>query len=197
MGENGMQFLKYVRFKRALSLVMVFGLLLAFTNSGQADVILLNGKVSKITNIVDNQGRIWEANMTFGSSFDDVFGAGDPPALKTPAFWGKETEAGIVANNMEDQLDAYVSANGTTGLDNGQKFYVAYERPFSDERFAAQSIALVSGNWQTGVVYRADDNTFNLNGFSEFTLTTVPEPTSLALFAGIGALGMFRRRRCR
>lgn len=192
-----MQFLKYVRFKRALSLLMVFGLLLAFTNSGQADVTLLNGKVSKITNIVDNQGRIWEANMTFGSSFNDVFGAGDPPEFKTPTFWGDEPGATAVANDMEDQLDAYVSANGATGIDL-QQFYVAYERPFSDYRFEAWSIAFNGSQWQEpGVVVRTDTSALAGNGFAEFTLTAVPEPTSLALFAGIGALGMLRRRRCR
>ena len=192
-----MQFLKNVRFKRASSLVMVFGLLLAFANSGQADVTLLNGKVSKITNIVDNQGRIWEANMTFGSSFNDTFGPGDPPEFKTPTFWGDEAGATAVANDMEDQLDAYVSANGTTGIDN-QQFYVAYERPFSDDRFEAWSIFFNGSQWQEpGVVVRSGTSALASNGFAEFTLTAVPEPTSLALFAGIGGLGMFRRRRCR
>ena len=98
---------------------------------------------------------------------------------------------------MEDQLDAYVSANGTTGIDM-QQFYVAYERPFSDYRFETWSIFFNGSQWQEpSVVVRTDTSALAGNGFAEFTLTAVPEPTSLALFAGIGALGMFRRRRCR
>lgn len=174
---------------------MVSAFLLTFTNPIQADVIVVDGKVSKITNIVDNIGRTWEANMTFGVSFLDVFGSGDPPATKVPAFWGDIPGATAVANDMEDQLDAYVSANGTAGIDN-QQFYVAYERPFNDYRFEAYSIFFNGSQWQEpSVVIRTETSSLAGNGFAEFTLTGVPEPTSLALFAGIGTVGMFRRRR--
>lgn len=195
-----MQFLKCFCYRRTLLVLMASAFLLTFTNPIQAGVIIAGGKVSQITNIVDNIGRTWEANMTFGVSFVDVFGSGDPPATKVPAFWGDLSGATAVANVMEDQLDAYVLANGSAGIDN-QQFYVAYERPAGQPtRFNAYSIFFSGSTWQEpAVVNRSGTSSLPDNGFAQFTLTgasaSVPEPTSAALFVGIATVRMFRRRR--
>lgn len=178
---------------------MVSGFLLTFTNSTQAGVVIVAGKVSQITGIVDNIGRTWEANMTYGVSFLDVFGSGDPPATKVPTFWGDSSGASAVANDMEAQLDAYVSSNGAAGID-AQQFYVAYERPAGQpSNFNTYSIFFNGSSWQTpSVVNRSQTSSLAGNGFALFTLSgapTVPEPASAVLFAGIATVGMFRRRR--
>ena len=193
-----MQFLKCVRYRRTLLVLMASAFLLTFTNPIQAGVFIDGGKVSRITNIVDNIGRTWEANVTYGVSFVDVFGSGDPPATKVPTFWGDVPGATAVANNMEDQLDAYVHPSG--GFDN-QQFYVAYEEGGNTSLFNTYSIFFNGSDWQepADIIGRSKTSSLPGNGFAQFTLTgasaSVPEPTSAALFVGIATVGMFRRRR--
>ena len=173
---------------------MVSGFLLTFTNSTQAGVVIANGKVSQITGVVDNIGRTWNVSITYGVSFTSIFGSGDPPATKVPAFWGDYTGATAVSTDMFTQLYNY----GQTNENINHNFSFAYDRDSGDPSKVKVWRQLYSSSspspWGSpSDILLTETASTAVLGWAEFT--QVPEPTSAALFAGIATVGLFRRRR--
>ena len=156
----------------------------ALANVSQAGVTLNgDGRVIQITDIII-PGANYTADITYNASYDDLFtDVGD-----TPTFFGDSATAETVAGKMLAQSQA---AWGSDPIQ--QSIIVPYALQFFDGPVYEGSRFKETGAIDTS--FGAVVNSSPSLGFAKFTLTGVPEPTSLVLFGGLGALGMVGRRR--
>ncbi len=154
---------------------------LALNNRTQAGVVLDNdGRVIQITDII-LPGENWTADITYSVSYEDLF----INQSKNPQFLGDKATAELVAADMIFQAK------------DVPKFH-AIIVPYDYDPIADKPVAVFEFNPSTDSLYetRHFDFSWGLNsGYAQFTLTGVPEPTSLVLFGGLSALGMVGRRR--
>ena len=154
---------------------------LALNNRTQAGVVLDNdGRVIQITDII-LPGANWTADITYSVSYEDLF----INQSKTPQFLGDKATAELVASNMFEQAK------------DVPKFH-AIIVPYEYDSGLEKPVDAFEFNPWTDSLYENDhfENSWALNSsYAQFTLTGVPEPTSLVLFGGLSALGMVGRRR--
>ncbi len=157
----------------------------ALADVSQAGVTLNgDGRVIQVTDIII-PGANYTADITYDASYDDLFtDVGD-----TPTFFGDSATAETVAGIMLAQSQA---AWGSDPIQ--QSIIVPYALPSFDGMTSVRGSRFRETgdiNTYTGAPFTSSAS----RGFAKFTLTGVPEPTSLVLFGGLGALGMVGRRR--
>lgn len=184
-------------FSRTLTTAFAVIFFCVLANVSQAGVTIVDGRITQITDIViyDNGTAVsnYTADIIYGVSYLDAF-------TSQPTFFGDEDSADQAADDMFAQgkaalVDDFGSTYGT------QFTNVVYATVFDEdqEETVWHSRTVRQDTEVDGVGFAAAGLTFSqVNvGFAKFTLTGVPEPTSLVLFGGLSALGMVGRRRRR
>ena len=141
----------------------------------------------------------YDVTITYNSSFDIVFGSGNPPAASTPEFWGSPSDAAVAITAIRDALNAdFVPPTGTLteiitpyGSDHVQFVYswrllvgpTSTEYPTHVWGNLRRSIGGQSWGWTT---------------FEQST-SPIPEPSTLIIWSLLAVLGLgvawWRRRK--
>ncbi len=184
-------------FSRVLTTAFAIIFFFVLANVSQAGVTIVDGYITQITDIViyDNGTAVsnYTADIIYGVSYLDAF-------TSQPTFFGDEDSADQAADDMFAQgKAALVSEFGS--VYEVQYTNVVYATAFNDDQGETfwHSRTIVHKGSNDGVAHASQSLNFSaVNvGFAKFTLTAVPEPTSLVLFGGLSALGMAGRRRRR
>ncbi len=159
----------------------------AFAEVSQAGVVFDgDGRVIQITDI-NVSGSTYTADMNYTANYYSLF----TQQSKTPLFLGDRATAREVALNMFSQVQG-------ESISQNHVITVPFDESIgrgNEEVYKCFLIDPFNGSFTEDFEIPREALGENYAGIAQFTLTSVPEPTSLVLFGGLSALGIAGRRR--